>query len=124
MGSIIAILPIVSLIGKLILGYAADYFHVWRKTIFMVLFAVTAVCYCLMYFLPALPGPILPDHEFQNVSCEFLLACDKNQHTSEVASCKGTKDTTCHWICKDMNFSTELSFHAAKNKEAIISTDT
>lgn len=33
------------------------------------------------------------------------------------------KDTTCHWICKDTNFSIRLSFHADQQKE-IISSDT
>lgn len=40
-----------------------------------------------------------------------------------MASCNGTKDTTCHWVCKNANFSTRLSFHAVE-KEAIISPDT
>ncbi|XP_077266792.1 major facilitator superfamily domain-containing protein 6-like [Temnothorax americanus] len=123
MGSIIAILPIAHLIGKLILGYAADYFLAWRKAIFMALFTVTSMSFVLMYFLPALPGPILPDHQFQNMSCESLLPCDKNHHALAIASCNGTKDTTCHWMCENMNFSMRLSFHAAE-KEAIISSDT
>lgn len=38
-------------------------------------------------------------------------------------SCNSTKDTTCHWICKDVNFSTRLSFHATK-KETVISSNT
>ncbi|KYN05807.1 PREDICTED: uncharacterized protein LOC108771338 [Cyphomyrmex costatus] len=123
MGSIIAIVPIASLIGKLILGYAADYYLEWRKAIFMALFAITGASYFLMYFLPPLSGPILLEHEFQNVSCEFLLPCDTNHRISTVASCNGAKDTTCHWACRDMNFSMRLSFHAT-NKEAIISSDT
>lgn len=40
-----------------------------------------------------------------------------------IRSCNGTKDTTCHWVCKDKNFSMQLSFHADR-KEAIISPDT
>lgn len=41
-----------------------------------------------------------------------------------MASCNGTKDTTCHWKCKgDANFSTRLSFYAIR-KEAVISPDT
>ncbi|KYQ46343.1 Major facilitator superfamily domain-containing protein 6 [Trachymyrmex zeteki] len=122
MGSIIAIVPIASFIGKLILGYAADYYLEWRKAIFMALFAMTGASYFLMYFLPPLPGPILPDHEFQNVSWDSLLPCDTN-HRAAVASCNGAKDTTCHWVCKDTNLSVRLSFHAT-NKEAIISSDT
>jgi len=78
MGSIIAIVPIASFIGKLILGYTADYYLEWRKAIFMALFAMTGASYFLMYFLPPLPGPILPDHEFQNVSWDSLLPCDTN----------------------------------------------
>ncbi|XP_011859232.1 PREDICTED: uncharacterized protein LOC105556739 [Vollenhovia emeryi] len=76
MGSIIALLPIANLIGKLIVGYAADYFLAWRKRIFMTQFTVTTMSFILMYFLPALPGPILHDHTFQNVSCESLPPCD------------------------------------------------
>ncbi|XP_011861775.1 PREDICTED: uncharacterized protein LOC105558607 isoform X2 [Vollenhovia emeryi] len=123
MGSIIALLPIGSLLGKLLIGYAADYFLTWRKRIFMTLFTVTAISFMLMYFLPALPGPILPDHQFQNVSCECPPPCDMDYHASVLASCNGTKDTTCHWMCKDMNFSIRLSFHGVE-KEAIISPDT
>lgn len=37
--------------------------------------------------------------------------------------CNGTKDTTCHWMCKDTNFSTQVSFHIAKG-EASISPNT
>lgn len=45
------------------------------------------------------------------------------KYASAVASCNGTKDTTCHWMCENTNFSTRLSFHRPE-KEAIISSET
>lgn len=123
MGSITAILPILFLIAKPAFGFVVDYFRAWRKSIFIALLAVTSSCYIFMYFLPVLPGPLLPDHQFQNVSCASLPFCDMDNHTSAMALCNGRKDTTCHWICKDANFSTRLSFHEFK-KEAVISSNT
>lgn len=76
MGSITAILPILFLIAKPAFGFVVDYFRAWRKLIFITLLAVTSGCYILMYFLPILPGPILPDHQFQNISCSSLPSCD------------------------------------------------
>ncbi|CAL1674196.1 unnamed protein product [Lasius platythorax] len=123
MGSITAILPLLFLIAKPAFGFVVDYFRAWRKLIFIALLAVTSGCYILMYFLPVLPGPMLPDHQFQNISCASLPSCDMDYHTSAMVSCNGTKDTTCHWICKDTNFSTQVSFYAVKG-EAFISPDT
>ncbi|KAL6263024.1 hypothetical protein P5V15_005820 [Pogonomyrmex californicus] len=123
MGSITAILPILFLIAKPTFGFVVDYFHTWRKLIFIALLAVTSGCYIFMYFLPALPGPLLPDHQFQNVSCVTLLPCNMNHHISTIALCDGTKVAMCHWICKDANFSTKLTFYPIE-KEAIISPNT
>lgn len=76
MGSITAILPILFLIAKPAFGFVVDYFRAWRKLIFMALLAITSSCYIFMYFLPELPGPLLPDHNFQNVTFASLLSCD------------------------------------------------
>lgn len=76
MGSITGILPILFLIAKPAFGFLVDYFRSWRKLIFITLLAVTSGCFIFMYFLPVLPGPMLPDHHFQNVSCASLSACD------------------------------------------------
>lgn len=76
MGSITAILPILFLIAKPAFGFVVDYFRAWRKLIFIALLAATSSCYIFMYFLPALPGPLLPDHQFHNVSCVSLPPCD------------------------------------------------
>jgi len=76
MGSITAILPILFLIAKSTFGFVVDYFRAWRKLIFISLLAATSSCYIFMYFLPALPGLLLPDHQFQNVSCASLSPCD------------------------------------------------
>ncbi|EFN78175.1 major facilitator superfamily domain-containing protein 6 [Harpegnathos saltator] len=119
MGSITAGLPIFFLIAKSVFGFVVDYFRSQRKLIFMLLLAATSGCYILMYFLPILPGPLLPDHHFQNVSCASLSPCDMNHHTSTLALCNGTKDTTCHWMCKDSNFSMRVSFHVAKGEASI-----
>ncbi|KAG5313455.1 MFD6A protein, partial [Acromyrmex insinuator] len=40
-------------------------------------------------------------------------------HALAIASCNGTKDIMCHWICENTNFSTQLSFHAHQNKATI-----
>ncbi|KYN05808.1 PREDICTED: major facilitator superfamily domain-containing protein 6 [Cyphomyrmex costatus] len=123
MGSITAILPILFLIAKPAFGFIVDYFYTRRKLIFIALLATTSSCYILMYFLPALPGSLLPDHQFKNVSCASLLPCDMDYHALVMESCNTIKDTTCHWICKDANFSTRLSFYAIK-EETIISPNT
>ncbi|XP_012054683.1 PREDICTED: uncharacterized protein LOC105617737 [Atta cephalotes] len=122
-GSINAILPILILIVKPIFGFIMDYFQTWRKVIFLMLLAIGNICYITILFLPPLPGPILSEHHFQNVSCKILSRCNMKYHASAIASCNGTKDTMCHWICENTNFSTQLSFHADQNK-AIISPDT
>ncbi|XP_036148491.1 major facilitator superfamily domain-containing protein 6 [Monomorium pharaonis] len=84
---------------------------------------VSSSCFSAIFLLPSLPGPIFLDQHFQNVSCASLSYCDIEYHTLAIESCNGTKDTVCHWICKDMNFSVKLSFHADQQK-VIISSDT
>jgi len=76
MGSITAILPILFLIAKPAFGFIVDYFHAQRKIIFIILLTVTSGCYILMYFLPVLPGSMLP-HHFQHVSCASLMPCEQ-----------------------------------------------
>ncbi|KYN13716.1 Major facilitator superfamily domain-containing protein 6 [Trachymyrmex cornetzi] len=98
-----------------------DYFQTWRKVIFLTLLAITNICYIIILFLSPLPGPILSEHYFQNVSCETLPRC--NMKSVRIALCNGTKDTMCYWICENTNFSTQLSFRADQNK-ATISPDT
>ncbi|XP_018392088.1 PREDICTED: major facilitator superfamily domain-containing protein 6-like [Cyphomyrmex costatus] len=122
-GSINAILPILTLIAKPIFGFIMDYFQTWRKVIFLSLLVIANSCYAIILFLPPLPGPILSENHFQNVSCETLPHCNMKYHASAIASCNGMKDTTCHWICENTNFSMQLSFHGNQNK-AIISPDT
>ncbi|KYN21864.1 Major facilitator superfamily domain-containing protein 6 [Trachymyrmex cornetzi] len=105
-----------------------DYFQTWRKVIFLILLAIANICYITILFLPPLLGPILSEYHFQNVSCETLPRCNMKCliyliKTLSIASCNGTKDTMCHWICEKTNFSTQLSFHTDQNK-AIISPDT
>ncbi|XP_018049973.1 PREDICTED: major facilitator superfamily domain-containing protein 6-like [Atta colombica] len=118
-GSINAIFPILLLIVKPIFGFIMDYFRTWRKVIFLTLLVITNICYIIIFLLPPLPGPILSEHHFQNVSCATLPRCNMKYHASAIASCNGTKDTMCHWICENMNFSTQLSFHADQNKATI-----
>lgn len=76
MGSITAILPILFLIAKPAFGFVVDYFHPWRKTIFVSLLTVTSASFICMYFLPALLGPVLPN-TFDNVSCKSVPYCSK-----------------------------------------------
>ncbi|KAG5345575.1 MFSD6 protein, partial [Acromyrmex charruanus] len=122
-GSVNAILPVLILIAKPIFGFIMDYFQTWRKVIFLILLAIGNICYITIFFLPSLPGPILSEHHFQNVSCATLPRCNMKYHASAIASCNGMKDTMCHWVCENTNFSTQLSFYADQNK-AIISPDT
>ncbi|CAL7937711.1 unnamed protein product [Xylocopa violacea] len=121
MGSITAILPILFLIAKPAFGFLVDYFYSWRKAIFVTLLATTSCCFICMYFLPILPGPVLPDHSFNNVSCDLLPYCT----TEEIYKpdlCTGVKNTMCHWTCTDKNFSVRIQFQAI-NEEASISTN-
>ncbi|KYN39670.1 Major facilitator superfamily domain-containing protein 6, partial [Trachymyrmex septentrionalis] len=122
-GSINAIFFILLLVVKPIFGFIMDYYKTWRKVIFLTLLAIANICCITVFFLSPLPGPILPEHHFQNVSCETLPRCNMKYHASAIASCNGTKDTICHWKCENTNFSTQLSFHADQNK-AIISSNT
>ncbi|KYN39671.1 Major facilitator superfamily domain-containing protein 6, partial [Trachymyrmex septentrionalis] len=126
-GSINAILPILILIVKPIFGFIMDYFQTWRKVIFLILLAITNICYITIFFLPSLPGPILSEHHFQNVSCKTLSRCNMkyifHNFLITIASCNGMKDTMCHWVCENTNFSTQLSFYPDQNK-AIISPNT
>lgn len=53
----------------------------------------------------------------------FKVICFSFKYAAEMASCNGAKDTTCHWMCKDANFSMRLFFRGIGN-EAIISSAT
>lgn len=75
MGTLTAILPIIFLIAKPAFGFLVDYFHAWRKSIFVALLAATSSCYVCMYFLPVLPGPVLLDRGSNNASCYHLPYC-------------------------------------------------
>lgn len=86
MGSITAILPILFLIAKPIFGFLVDYFYSWRKTIFIILLGATSISYICLYFLPVLPGPILPDHSFNNISCTSLSYCSSEVHFSFITN--------------------------------------
>lgn len=122
MGSITAILPILFLIAKPIFGFLVDYFYSWRKTIFIILLGATSISYICLYFLPVLPGPILPDHSFNNISCTSLSYCS-SENISRADSCSDTKKTICHWTCTDKNFSVPIQFQAVKG-EASFSLNT
>ncbi|KAG5308416.1 MFSD6 protein, partial [Acromyrmex insinuator] len=122
MGSIGAILPILFMIAKPIFGFIMDYFQTQKKLIFMTLLTVSSSCYILIYFLPSSPGLIVLD-QFQNVSCAYLPFCDTDSNFSTTL-CEGTRNITCHWICKDANLSVPLSFQYAAGKEVIISPNT
>ncbi|XP_071626343.1 major facilitator superfamily domain-containing protein 6-like [Temnothorax longispinosus] len=121
-GIIGTIFPILGLIAKLIFGFITDYSQ-WRKLIFIILIIVSNGSYLMIFFLPSLPGPTLLDHHFQNISYASLSQCEMEYHASAIASCNGTKDTACRWICNNMNFSMGLSFHPDQQR-AIISPDT
>lgn len=76
MGSITAVLPLLFLVAKPAFGFLVDHFRAWRRAIFVGLLAATSGCFVLMYFLPALPAPVLPDKgEFFNVSCSAINQC-------------------------------------------------
>ncbi|XP_011641597.1 major facilitator superfamily domain-containing protein 6-like [Pogonomyrmex barbatus] len=123
-GSISAIVPLLYLITKPIFGFIMDYSRAWRKTICIIFIVMTNSCFVGIFFLPAMPGPVLTDH-FENVSYPFLSLCDiEHDHTSAIESDNSVKDITCYWLCKDTNFSTRLFFRNATERKTIISLDT
>ncbi|XP_077266793.1 major facilitator superfamily domain-containing protein 6-like [Temnothorax americanus] len=121
-GTIGTFFSILHLITKPVCGFIIDYSQ-WRKFIFIALNALSSCSYVSIFFLPSLPDPMLLDQHFQNISYASLLTCDMENHALAIASCNGTKDTTCRWTCNDMNFSMGLSFYPDQ-KKAIISADT
>ncbi|XP_076677986.1 major facilitator superfamily domain-containing protein 6 [Andrena cerasifolii] len=123
MGSITAILPILFLIAKPAFGFVVDYFHPWRKTIFVSLLTVTSASFICMYFLPALIGPVLPNR-FDNVSCKSLPYCSKEGIPVSDSCVKGIKRTTCHWRCTDGNFPVSIQFQALKGAASFSSNTT
>ncbi|XP_018377515.1 PREDICTED: major facilitator superfamily domain-containing protein 6-like [Trachymyrmex cornetzi] len=123
MGSITAILPIVYMITKPTIGFIMDYFQTQKKLIFMFILVVSYGSCILIYFLPPLPGPMIPDHQFENVSCAILSFCDINFNSTALLC--DTKNTKCHWTCRDTKFSVRLSFYATSSEnEAVISPNT
>ncbi|KAL0114116.1 hypothetical protein PUN28_011436 [Cardiocondyla obscurior] len=99
-GGIIAILPVGSFIGKLLFGYAVDRFLNSKKTIFMIVIASTGISYASIYFLPALPSPILPDHQYQNISYNSLSLCNTSLGNATIndncnVTCDNFKDDPC-----------------------------
>ncbi|XP_024869633.1 uncharacterized protein LOC112453245, partial [Temnothorax curvispinosus] len=121
-GTIGTVFSILHLITKIVCGFIIDYSQ-WRKFIFIILIMLQSGSEVSIFFLPSLPGPMLLDQHFQNISYVSLSNCDIKNHALAIASCNGTKDTTCRWICNDMNFSMELSFYPDQQR-AIISPDT
>ncbi|XP_024884622.1 major facilitator superfamily domain-containing protein 6-like [Temnothorax curvispinosus] len=113
---------ILHLITKPVCGFIMDYSQ-WKKLIFIVLVALSSCSYVSIFFLPSLPGPMLLDQHFQNISYASLSTCDMENHALAIASCNGTKDTTCRWICNNMRSSMGLSFYPDQQR-AIISPDT
>lgn len=77
MGSITAILPLFFLIAKPTFGLVVDYFRSHRKILFIILLMTTSIAFILLNFLPALPGPVLPEQGFRGVSCSLEIEqCD------------------------------------------------
>ncbi|XP_017878338.1 major facilitator superfamily domain-containing protein 6 [Ceratina calcarata] len=122
MGTITAILPILFLIAKPAFGFLVDYFYPKRKAIFITLLGATSTCYILMYFLPILPGPVLPNHSFNNISCDQIKFCPP-KNIDKPNLCTGFKNTKCNWTCTDNNFSVPMQFYG-NNEEADISSNT
>ncbi|XP_076242063.1 major facilitator superfamily domain-containing protein 6 [Calliopsis andreniformis] len=123
MGSITAVLPILFLIAKPVFGFIVDYFHSWRKTIFVTLLAATSASFICMYFLPVLPGSVLPDHSFNNISCTSLPYCTE-EDISKPELCNGVKNTICHWTCINKNFSMLIQFQALEGEVTFSSNTT
>ncbi|XP_015434895.1 PREDICTED: major facilitator superfamily domain-containing protein 6 [Dufourea novaeangliae] len=123
MGSITAILPILFLIAKPAFGFLVDYFDSWRKAIFVTLIGATSTCFICMYFLPVLPGPVLPNHMFENVSCTLLSHCSP-EDISKPNLCTGAKNTMCHWTCMENKFSVPIQFEAIKGEASFTANTT
>ncbi|XP_058803719.1 major facilitator superfamily domain-containing protein 6 [Phymastichus coffea] len=114
MGSITAVLPLLFLVAKPAFGFVVDKFREWRRGIFIALLAATSGCYILMYFLPALPGPVLPDNgKFFNVSCAKLVECSTATINVTDSCVDDGRSSTCKWQCRDSgNFTADVYFHA------------
>ncbi|XP_076650977.1 major facilitator superfamily domain-containing protein 6 [Halictus rubicundus] len=123
MGSITAILPILFLIAKPAFGFLVDYFDSWKKTIFMTILGATSICYICMYFLPALPRSVLPDHMFENVSCASLKQCSP-ENITQPGLCMGATYTMCHWICSNNTFSVPVQFEAMEGEISFTENNT
>ncbi|XP_023287706.1 major facilitator superfamily domain-containing protein 6 isoform X2 [Orussus abietinus] len=115
MGSITAILPIMFLIAKPAFGLLVDHFRDWRKSLFIGLLAVTSCCYVLMYFLPVVPLPLLPQREFKNVSCLDLEVCTPRNVTGK-ESCFLRNNVTCWWNCQGRSRSFETTYYRGQQE--------
>ncbi|XP_016843921.1 major facilitator superfamily domain-containing protein 6 [Nasonia vitripennis] len=116
MGSITAVLPLLFLVAKPAFGFVVDHFRAWRRAIFVGLLATTSGCYVLMYFLPSLPAPVLPDKgEFFNVSCSAIERCS-TMRINVTDSCEDDgRISDCVWICRDAgNFSAQAFFRTSR----------
>lgn len=76
MGSITSVLPILFLLAKPIFGFIVDYFQEWRKSIFIILLAITSASFILLYVLPPLSGPHFLKTQFENISFAQIDFCD------------------------------------------------
>ncbi|XP_012261185.2 major facilitator superfamily domain-containing protein 6 [Athalia rosae] len=116
MGSITAVLPLLFLISKPSFGLLVDHFRPWRKTIFMALLATTSAAYIFLYFLPPLPGPVLPEDGFRQVSCSTIDTCQFNQKIEKHETCSSGRTTNCLWQCSNGLNSTQSIYFRESHK--------
>ncbi|XP_070518126.1 major facilitator superfamily domain-containing protein 6-A-like [Cardiocondyla obscurior] len=118
-GSIGAILPILHLVAKPIFGFIIDYFQTCRKFFFLSLLVIANSCYIMIFLLPPLPGLMSSEYHFQNISCLPLPHCNMDNHESAIRLNNKTEDITCHWICKNTNFSIRMLLYANQTRQTI-----
>ncbi|XP_066599313.1 major facilitator superfamily domain-containing protein 6 isoform X2 [Prorops nasuta] len=123
MGLVTSFLPILFLIAKPAFGYLIDRFRSLRKTLFVLLLAVTSGSYVSMYFLPQSPSAAsqLSQLYFNNVSCQWLLNC-QSLNSSSVEKCSKEKETLCHWSCEDatINYTSKVLFEVDERENHLL----
>ncbi|KAL7300046.1 hypothetical protein TKK_0007056 [Trichogramma kaykai] len=114
MGCINAVLPLLYLLAKPFSGYLVDRFRGWRKHIFMGLLAATSGCFVLMYLLPPLRGPVLPESGvFSNENCLDVTSCTAMNLTVTNSCSDDGRRSSCSWNCSQAGlFNASMYFSA------------
>ncbi|XP_077290648.1 major facilitator superfamily domain-containing protein 6 [Arctopsyche grandis] len=113
MGLVTAVLPILWALAKPAIGFLVDYFHSYRKFVFMCLvFSMSASYFCI-YFLPEpqynnyiKSSNITTFRDFPNdrlTTWIYLKPCDTDIDTSGCSNNSDLYQASCGWICKSQS---------------------